>query len=171
MGHAHVVVVHHHGQIVGRRSVRAEDDQIVQRCGLPAHGSLHRIVDHDSLIQRSAEAHGVRLGQIVDARFAVAPGRDEVAALGLGLVPQGRGLVGGQEVTIGVAGRQQFIDHLAVTVGARELEDRLFVAEQLQPGQAVEDGLHRLVRRTLAIGVLDADQEFAAASLGVQPIE
>ncbi|MNQ93829.1 hypothetical protein D3C85_1093110 [compost metagenome] len=30
VGHAHVVIVHHHGQIVGGGAVRAQDDQIVQ---------------------------------------------------------------------------------------------------------------------------------------------
>lgn len=70
-----------------------------------------------------------------------------------------------------MACRQQLIDHLAVAVGAGELEDGLFVAEQLKPGQAVEYGLDRIVRRPLAVGILDADQEFAAASLGVKPVE
>jgi len=58
-----------------------------------------------------------------------------------------------------------------MAVGAGELEDRFFVAEQFEPGQTIEDGLHRLVGRTFAVGVLDTDQEFAAASLGVQPVE
>ncbi|MNE44538.1 hypothetical protein D3C80_1387700 [compost metagenome] len=100
---AHVMVVHHHGQVVGRGAVRADDDQIVQGRGFPAHAALHRVIDDDSLIQRAAEADGGGLGQVVDGRFAVAPGRDEVAALGLGGVAQGVGLIGAQEVAVGMA--------------------------------------------------------------------
>ncbi|MNS96878.1 hypothetical protein D3C72_1311960 [compost metagenome] len=113
----------------------------------------------------------MRLGQVVDAGLAVTPGRDEVLARGLGLIAQGAGFLSGEEVAVGVARGQQLLGDLAVTVGAGELEDGLFVAEQLQPGQAVEDGLHGVVGRTLAVRVLDADQEFPAPALGVQPVE
>uniref|UniRef100_A0A0N5A035 PE-PGRS family protein n=1 Tax=Parastrongyloides trichosuri TaxID=131310 RepID=A0A0N5A035_PARTI len=169
MGNAHIMIIDHNRMHIGWCAVRTQNDQVVQRRRFPAHRPLHGVLDDDRLIQRPTEAHRVGLGQVIDAGLAVAPGGDEAAPLGLGLIAQGRGLVGRQEVAIGVTRRQQLVDHLAVTVGASELEDRLFVAEQFEPGQAVEDGLHRLIRRTLAVGVLDTDQEFAAAPLGVQP--
>ena len=37
--------------------------------------------------------------------------------------------------------------------------------------QAVEDRVDRLGRGALAVGVLDAQQEFAAGALGVEPVE
>ncbi|MNE02450.1 hypothetical protein D3C80_949260 [compost metagenome] len=171
VGHAHVVIVHHHSQVVGRGAVRADDDQVVQRRGFPAHAALHRVIDRHRLIQRATKTDGGGLGQVIDGRLAVAPGRDEVAALGLGLITQGVGFVGAQEVAIGMPGGQQLFGDLAMAVGAGELEDRLLVAEQLQPGQAVEDGFYGVVGRTLAVRVLDADQELPAPALGVEPVE
>jgi hypothetical protein len=46
MGHAHIVIVHHHGQHIGRRTVRAQNDEIVQLNVLNRDAALNQIVDH-----------------------------------------------------------------------------------------------------------------------------
>ena len=46
MGDAHVVVVDHDGQHVGRRAVGAQQHQIVEILVLPDDAALHLVLDH-----------------------------------------------------------------------------------------------------------------------------
>ncbi len=45
------------------------------------------------------------------------------------------------------------------------------VPVQAEPGEAVDDGVDGLLRRALAVGVLDAQQELPAAVARQQPVE
>jgi hypothetical protein len=47
----------------------------------------------------------------------------------------------------------------AVALDPVRLVDRAFVVLELEPGHAVEDGLQRLRRGALAVGILDAQDE------------
>ena len=58
-----------------------------------------------------------------------------------------------------------------MTLGALKLADRLAVPIETEPFEPVDDRVNRSLRRTLAIGVLDAQQELAAEMLGVKPVE
>src|SRR5262245_9526354 len=55
--------------------------------------------------------------------------------------------------------------------GTRELIDGLAVPIEPEPGQAIEDGVDRRLRRAFAIGVLDPQQHFSAAPAGIEPVE
>src|SRR5262245_58495712 len=55
--------------------------------------------------------------------------------------------------------------------GTRELIYGLAVPIEPEPGQAIEDGVDRRLRRPFAIGVLDPQQHFAAAPAGIEPVE
>jgi hypothetical protein len=70
---------------------------------------------------------------------------------------------------IGLAGLDQAVRHLAVTRHAQGLVVRTFVVVQPQPLHAFEDRIHRFLGGALAIGILDAQDEFAAAAPGLQP--
>ena len=61
LGDAHVVIVHHHGQVVGRRAVGAADDQIVQLVVGYADLALHQILEQHRAFRRVAETDHVRL--------------------------------------------------------------------------------------------------------------
>ena len=67
--------------------------------------------------------------------------------------------------------RQPLLDHLAVTRIALGLVERPLVRVQAEPVHAVQDHLHGFGRRTLAVGVLDAQDEYAAVAARVQPAE
>src|SRR3954471_10610750 len=54
---------------------------------------------------------------------------------------------------------------------AGELEHDVAVPGQPQPGQAVDDGVDGGRGRTLAVGVLDAQQHLAAVAAREQPVE
>ena len=51
------------------------------------------------------------------------------------------------------------------------LEDRLAVVVDPEPLERLEDLVDVLLRRALAVGVLDAQDELAAAPAGEQPVE
>ena len=46
MGHAHVMIVNHHRQHVGRRAVRTQQDHVIELRVLDYHTALHCILDH-----------------------------------------------------------------------------------------------------------------------------
>jgi hypothetical protein len=70
---------------------------------------------------------------------------------------------------IGRARRQHLGDHLLVALHALHLVERALVMRQPQPLHAVEDGLHRLRRRTRHVRVLDAQDEGPAMAAGIGP--
>src|SRR6202034_151920 len=69
------------------------------------------------------------------------------------------------------ARREHAANDLAIAVETLRLEVRAGVGIEAQPGHAVEDHAHRLIRRALAVGVLDAQDEFPAHAARVQPAE
>src|ERR1700722_9915996 len=58
-----------------------------------------------------------------------------------------------------------------MALGTFELADRLAVPIEAEPFEPVENRIDRRLRRPLAVGVLDAQQELAAEALGVEPVE
>jgi len=70
-----------------------------------------------------------------------------------------------------VAHPQELLGHFPVPGGARELVNRFAVPIDAEPGEPVEDGVDRSLRRALAVGVLDPQQHFPAAAAGVKPVE
>ena len=58
-----------------------------------------------------------------------------------------------------------------MALGARELAYRLAVPIEPEPFEPIDDRLDRGLGRTLAVGVLDPQQELAAEALGVEPVE
>ena len=53
----------------------------------------------------------------------------------------------------------------------RPVNARAFVPIQSEPVQPVEDAGHHLGRRSLGVGILDAQYEHAAVATGVEPVE
>jgi hypothetical protein len=78
---AHVVVVDHDAEIVGRRAIRARDDQVIELAAVEHDRAVHDIVDDDAAGVGIAEAHdgrdtgngrGPRAATAVVARFLLA---------------------------------------------------------------------------------------------------
>ena len=74
MGDRHVVVVHHHGVLVGRRAVAAQDDHVVQLGVADAHRALDQIFNHRLALAWRAQADGRRHAGGRLGGVAVAPG-------------------------------------------------------------------------------------------------
>src|SRR5258708_5707466 len=75
------------------------------------------------------------------------------------------------EIAIGLAAGEQTLSGRAMFGRVVRLKHQLFVVIQLQPFEAFENRARRLVRRTLQVGILDAQQEFAAQLARKQPVE
>jgi len=80
-------------------------------------------------------------------------------------------LLGGGVAAIGMAARQQFMRHRGVAIGAGELVNHIAVPAEIEPAHAIQDGIYRRLGGARTIGVLDAEQEFAAMVPGEQPVE
>ena len=70
-----------------------------------------------------------------------------------------------------MAGGQHLPRHLGMARHARGLKHRWLVGRNAEPFQALDDHLGRRFRAAFAVGVLDAEQEFAAVVTGEQVIE
>ena len=103
VGDAHIVVIDHNGEHVGRCSVRTQNDHIVELVVANGHVALDLIVDHGGALKRSL--HTDHIGQVrVGGRISVTPwaaveGR---FALGLGRIAEGLNFVLGREAFVGV---------------------------------------------------------------------
>ncbi|MET3929344.1 hypothetical protein ABIE51_001231 [Lysobacter sp. OAE881] len=170
VGDAHVQVVDDHGEVVGRVTVGAEDHQVVQL----AVGELDRALDlvvpaHHAVDGVLETDHAVRI--VAEALVAIA-----IRAVVARLVAGGHGLLAhGFEFFLRLVGvvRGAGGDHLlgdrAVTLQALRLVDRAFVVGQAQPLHRLQDRVDGRLRAAFAIGVLDAQDELAAATARLQP--
>ena len=88
-------------------------------------------------------------------------------------------LLGRREVVVRVAGRDQLFGGGAVSIEALRLEVRSvraadvgpFVPVHAEPAHPLQDAVDHLVRRSLGVGVLDAQHEHAALAAGEEPVE
>ena len=173
MGHAHVVIVHHHREHVGRGAVRAQQHQIVEVLVLPDHAALNLVLDHGLAALRRLEAdHGPGAGRRL-GRIAVAPAAVVAhgAALGFCRLAHRRQFLRRRVTAIGLAFGQELFGDLAVPGGAAELVDGLAVPFDAEPAQPVENGRDCGVGRAFAVGILDPQQHLAAALAGIEPVE
>ena len=171
MGHAHVMIVDHHRQHVGRRPVGAEQDEIVELGIGHCNAALDEILDHRLAVARGLDPHHAR--QVVGRIIAVAPFAGDTKRLALrlrSLAPGGQ-LLGGQIAAIGMARLDQLVGDFGMPRFELRLEPGLAIASDPEPRQAVEDRIDRWLGRALGVGILDAQQISAAVVPGEQPVE
>ena len=109
VGDAHVVVVDHDGQHVGRRAVGAQQHEVVEVLVLPDDAALHLVLDHGLARERRLEAdHRLDPGRCL-RRVAVAPAPvvELGPAFGARLFAHLRKFFRAGIAAIGVARRQQ----------------------------------------------------------------
>ena len=180
MGDAHQMVIDDIGQMVGRQAVRLHQhlhiDDGIFKFDFAAQRILHDAFPfgRDFHADDMADAFGIQLG-------AVGIGQRQAGAvifrrlLGGDLVPPHRGqlfrcaiafermAVGQQPVAMFGVDRAAF--RLAIG-SVRTADVRTFIPAQAQPAQRIQDHLFRLQRRACLIGILDAQQKFAAMLFG-----
>ena len=169
VGDAHVVVVHHHGQIVGGGPVGAQQHQVIELDVAEADLPLHQVVQHRVAVERPLEADHV--GRVGIVGRLVAPRTADGAALGPGLFAHRLQLRHGQVAAIGLSGGQQRHHCLPVPVGAGMLEHRLCIRGNAEPAQPLEDGGHGGLRRAFPVRVLHPQQELSTRMTCIELVE
>src|SRR5690606_15814814 len=170
IGDAHVEVVDDHREVVGRVAVGAEDDEVVEfgvgdldaalDLVVPGHGAVERVLQADDAIRV------VAVGRALLAVGAVVAGLGTGGHGGLAHgVEFGLRLIG----VISLPGRDQLFGDLAIALDAGGLVDRALVVVEAQPCHGFEDRVDRTLGAALAVGVLDAQDETAAAAARLQP--
>ncbi len=173
MGHAHVVIIDHDRQHIGRVAVGAQQHEIIELLVGEYDLALHLVVDDGLALLPGAQSDdggdaGRGLGRVPVAPAAViahrAPFRSRLLAHLLELLGAGVAAIGG-------ATREHFVHGLAVAPGATELAYRLAIPVETEPVEAVENGVDRQLGRALAVGILDAQKEGSAEAFRVEPVE
>ncbi len=171
VGHAHVVIIDGDGQIVGRGPVGAQDHQVFEVLVGEGHPAAHGVLDHRLAVHWGLEADHMRLVDHRRIGRAIPPGRAHGmagdAGGGLGLLA----FLGRHPAPVRPATLHQLSGDVAMPVGSGELEHRGAVVLEPQPLQAVENHLHRRLGGALPVGVLDPEQEHAAAVACIKPVE
>ena len=173
---AHVDVVRDHGEIVDRRSVRAEDDEVFDVLVRKGNAFVHGVVPRRLAI-RHAKAHDERHARGDATRDFV--GREQIASAIVLEAVLARGgrlthhleLRCGAKASIRGAGLEQ---EVRIALMARETEclmHDVLVPVETEPLESFEDGALALVGAARLVRVLDAKQEGAAGLARVQPVE
>src|SRR5439155_3744514 len=158
-----VEVVDHVAEIEDGRTIRADDDEVVELGVLEHDRALHQVGDRRLPVEWRAEAEreGGSLGGRTRALAAGAVvGRP--AARGERRLPARFELVRCAVAAVEMPGGEELLGAGAVEIGARALEVRPLVPREPEPGEALDDRLDRFGRRALAIRVLDAEHKASA---------
>ena len=142
VGNTLIDVVDDVRDVKDRRAVAADDCEILDILGFLRHMALNDIVEFDDTLLGHLEHHD---------RTSLAVPRSLLAL-------------------VGVAGRDQLINDLEMTLHVLRLIKDLFVIVEPEPFHALKQHLNRLWRRTFEVGVFDAEQKLAADMAGIKPI-
>ena len=172
MGNAQIDVVHHHGQVVGRRAIRTGDDQVVQFVVVDHHLAAHHIVENHRSVQRILEANdGGFAGRWAAAEIAAAAVVTRFAAGGQLRAARGFEFFPAAKTIIGVVFGEQLPDRRGVTIHPFTLVEGPAIPVEAQPRHRFEDDVGGRAGGSLLVGVLDSEHQLAAGLLRVQPVE
>ena len=173
---AHRDVVAHDGEVVDRRAVGAQDDEVldvlVRKGDLVVHeiGPRRRALGNTEA-DRERHAVGDATRDFLGREPIATPIVLEAVATRLGLRAALRELGLGAEAAIRRAVVEQTLRVGAVTLEVRALEDDLPVPREAEPLEPLEDGARALVGAARLVGVLDAQQEHSVELSRVEPVE
>ena len=173
MADAHVEVVHHHAEVVGRHAVGAQQDEVVQL----AVGDLDAALDE--VVPRHRAVVGIAKAQdrfhIRRRRLPLRILRPPAAVVTRFLATRALRLAHGVELLfagvapVGVAALDELLRHLGVARKTLHLVERALVPIEAEPAHAVHDGVDGSLRRTLDVRILDAQDESAAVLARIGP--
>ena len=174
----HVVVVHHHREVVGRQTIGPHQDEVAERLLLPGHLAADHVVDGHVAVVGNVKADRVRRVVVaaMDPALQVVVRRTSCRFGRLALLLQ---LLFGAVAAVGDVSRDQFVDDFAVPLDTLRLSIRRvgpadvgpFVPLQPQPAEIIEHHLLRPARGARHIGIFDSDDELATMMAGEEPVE
>ncbi len=180
----HLHIVGHDRQLVGRVAVRAQDDEVFDGRAVDLDRAVHEIVESDDA-DRDFEAHGARplvplaRGDVIRRQMPAQAIVFPAPGLLLPSLPAALDLFRRAVAVVRAAACDKLRCHRAMTIDPLRLKVRCVVAAragafipvQAEPAQAVEDPADHLVRRSLGVGVFDAEDERAAVPPREEPVE
>jgi hypothetical protein len=83
--------------------------------------------------------------------------------------PAGLQFVAGAIAVVGLASPEKLVRHLCISIKPLTLVVRPFIMIQPHPGQTLEDDIHCLLRGSLPVGILNAENKLAAVMPGIEP--
>ena len=183
--HLHQRIVDHDREVVLRAAVGADDDRIADDVGVEGHVAADEILERHVDVLGHAEADDgalagvetapglirrqVAAGAVVHRRTA---GGEIRAAIVLELLRRAEAVVGlaAGEQLVGVRGVE--VQPLRLAVGAGRAADvGPLVPLEAEPAQVLQDAVLGLFRRSLGVGVFDAEDERAVVAAREQPVE
>ncbi len=166
VGDAHVEIVDHDRQHVRRRSVGAEQDEVVDLLVGDRDPPLDQVVDHRVALLRSLDAD--HIGLVFRPVRAVAPVTidAERLALRLGRLARRRQLLLGHVAAIGGAHVQQLMGDLGMALLELRLEIGFAVAADAEPLQPIEDCVDRFLGRANLVRILDPQADICRRDAG-----
>ena len=179
----HKVVVGHHRQVIGGEAVGLQDDEVLLQLIAPFHVAAYQVVDSRHARLRHGEAdnpvvvsHGLASGPVPAPPTAVAAVSLSGPPVG---PPQPFQFLAAAIAVIGVVlveklFRQPLVNFQPVRLligGVRPLDLRPFVPVNVQPAQAVQNGLDRSLNQPVLVGIFNAYNKLSAMVTGEKPVE
>jgi hypothetical protein len=175
VGDAHVDVVADHRHVVGRGSVGAQENEVVEGVRWKIHRSAHQILEANVTVGHAEAHHKPPAGRqpLLDLSRGQALAGARVAEGDAALLSRRSlrlELLGGAETAVRGPLREQLLAALTVAGQALALQEWPLVPDGADPGERGLDlSRHRLVG-ALAVGVFDAQHEGAAPVLPQQVV-
>ena len=170
LAHSHVLVVNHAAQVVGGRSIGAQQHQVVELRVEIADLAMQPVLHHDRLdIGPPETQHRLHSG----ARFGSIPPTAVVArvlAAGALLLAHFRQFFWRAVAVVGRPQLKQPMRHFAMPFQPRRLQQRLAVRIQPETPQRFNQLSDVLIGRARPVRVLDPEQKFAAVAPRIQPV-
>ena len=174
VGDAHVMIVDHDRQHVGRRAVRAQQDEIVDLGIGDGDPALDQVVDRGFAFARRLDADDVGLAVLLRARRRSRAIRCRCGTGGARPAPSRaarpapRASGSSDRRRRARAARARLRRGASRTATGNRARRRRSMPEPVEP---VEDRVDRRLGRAGLVGVLDPQQIFAAVVAGEQPVE
>ena len=141
----HIEIVNHHRQVVGRRTVRSSNNQVIEFVVLDRDPAFHLVVNDNNAFgwrfetNNGSHAFGWRIGAMSTAAVVTWLQAGSSLLLAHHIQFFVRAIAGISLVFI-----QQLLDDIIVAIESIGLVKRAFVVFQPEPGHAFENGVDRL---------------------------
>src|SRR6266705_724401 len=173
----HVEVVYDDPEVVGGNAVGTKEHQIIELRVRHGNRAFDDVVKNNVAFVRVAKANDrspvPRRHEPCGFRALRTPAPVVAGLLTAGALALAHRieLFLGRPAMVSLSPRDEFFRDLPVARKPLHLKERAFVPVEPEPAHRVEDRLHRSFGRALEIGILDAQDEFAAVLSGVRPGE
>src|SRR5882762_6565466 len=175
VGDVHLEVVYDDPEVVGRNAVCTQQYEVIQLRVRHGDCTFDEVVENDIPLVGISEPHHRRPVHRRDESGSLRALRAPASVVARFLAARTLTLAQRVQIFLACPATVRFslsdepLGDFLVPCEALHLKERTFVPVEPKPTHRVEDRLHRGFGRALQVGVLDAQDEFAAAPARVRP--